>query len=146
MRSSLGLGALMVVLTAINVYYFFLRHDTSVGNLMKPVSTSRTLSDSQSEALAESIPPSLLGAAYDGKKAHKPAAQEAAGGASSEDNAILGQIGPSDTLSTVLAREGFGSSAAAVTTALAKLVDPKLIRAGEKYQVDRDDEGTPASF
>ncbi|HEY5284465.1 MAG TPA: peptidoglycan DD-metalloendopeptidase family protein [Polyangia bacterium] len=146
MRSSLGLGALLVALTAINVYYFFLRHDTSVGNLMKPVSTSKTLSDSQSEALADSIPPSLLGAAYDGKKAHKPAAQESVGGAGSEDNAILGQIGPSDTLSTVLAREGFGSSAAAVTAALAKLVDPKLIRAGEKYQVDRDDEGTPASF
>jgi murein DD-endopeptidase MepM/ murein hydrolase activator NlpD len=143
MRNSLGLGALLVALTTVNVYYFFLRHDTSVGSLMKPVSTSRTLSNARSEALTESIPPSLLGAAYEGKKPHTQAPQATAG---VDDNAILGQIGPSDTLSTVLAREGFGSSAANVTAALTKLVDPKLIRAGEKYQVDRDDEGTPESF
>jgi hypothetical protein len=112
LRNSLGLGALLVGLTAVNVYYFFLRHDTSVGSLMKPVSTSKTLSDGQREALAESIPPSLLGAAYEGKKPQKPAAF-AAPGANSDDNTLLGQIGPSDTLSTVLVREGFGSSAQA---------------------------------
>jgi cytoskeletal protein RodZ len=50
LRSSLGLGALLVGLTAVNVYYFFLRHDTSVGSLMKPVSTSKTLSDNQSRS------------------------------------------------------------------------------------------------
>ena len=145
LRSSLGLGALLVGLTAVNVYYFFLRHDTAVGSLMKPVSTSKTLSDGQREALSESIPPSLQGAAYDGKKAQKPAAP-AAPGVGFDDNTLLGQIGPSDTLSTVLVREGFGSSAANVSAALAKLVDPKLIRAGERYQVERDDEGTPESF
>ena len=145
LRSSFGLGALLVGLTAVNVYYFFLRHDTAVGSLMKPVSTSKTLSDGQREALSESIPPSLQGAAYDGKKAQKPAAP-AAPGVGFDDNTLLGQIGPSDTLSTVLVREGFGSSAANVSAALAKLVDPKLIRAGERYQVDRDDEGTPESF
>ena len=145
LRSSLGLGALLVGLTAVNVYYFFLRHDTSVGSLMKPVSTSKTLSDNRSEALAESIPPSLLGAAYEGKKPQKPAAP-AATGVGFDDNTLLGQFGPSDTLSTVLAREGFSTSAGNVTAALAKLVDPKLIRAGERYQVERDDEGTPESF
>ena len=146
MRSSLGLGALLVGLTAINVYYFFLRHDTRVGSLMQPVSTSKTLSDGQREALAESIPPSLLGAAYEGKKPAQKPGPGAAPGVGSDDNSLLGQIGPSDTLSTVLVREGFGSSAANVTAALAKLVDPKLIRAGERYQVERDDEGTPESF
>ena len=145
LRSSLGLGALLVGLTAVNVYYFFLRHDTSVGSLMKPVSTSKTLSDGQREALADSIPPSLLGAAYEGKKPNKQATL-AAPGASVDDNTLLGQFGPSDTLSTVLVREGFGNSAGNVSAALAKLVDPKLIRAGEKYQVERDDEGTPESF
>jgi murein DD-endopeptidase MepM/ murein hydrolase activator NlpD len=143
-RSSLGLGALLVGLTAVNIYYFFLRHDTSVGSLMKPVSTSKTLSDDRREAIADSIPPSLLGAAYKGDK--KKATPQGEASASGEDNSLLGQIGPSDTLSTLLAREGFGSSAANVSAALAKLVDPKLIRAGEKYQVDRDDEGTPESF
>ena len=144
-RSSLGLGALLVGLTAVNIYYFFLRHDTSVGSLMKPVSTSKSLSDNRREAIADSIPPSLLGAAYEGDKKKKATPQGEAS-AAGDDNSLLGQIGPSDTLSTVLAREGFGSSAANVSAALSKLVDPKLIRAGEKYQVDRDDEGTPESF
>jgi len=143
LRNSLGLGGLLVVLTAVNVYYFFLRHDTSVQSLMKPVSTAKTLGDAKQEALAESIPPSLLGAAYEEKKPKKAAAPASI---VTEDGSILGQFGPSDTLSTVLAREGFGGSAGNVTAAISKLVDPKLIRAGERYQVDRDDEGNPDAF
>ncbi len=146
MRNSLGLGGLLVVLTAVNIYFFFFRHDTSVHNLMRPVSTSQSLVDGKREALSESIPPSLLGADYHEKKKEKPADQAAASGDSPDGHAIEGQIGPSDTLGTVLAREGFGGAALGVTAALTKLVDPKLIRAGEKYQVDRDDEGTPESF
>ena len=146
LRGSLGLAGLLVVLTSVNIYYFFLRHDTSVKNLMKPVSTSKTLADSRQEALSDSIPPSLLGAAYDEKKARKQV-QPSASAANTDDGTLQGQIGPTDTLSSVLAREGFaGAAALGVTAALAKLVDPKLIRAGEKYQVDRDDEGTPTSF
>lgn len=138
------MGGLLVVLTGVNIYYFFLRHDTSVQSLMKPVSTSKSLTEAKQEALAESIPPSLLGAAYDEKKQKKQAAQAASEVA--EDGSILGVFGASDTLSTVLAREGFSGTSGNVTAALSKLVDPKLIRAGEKYQVDRDDEGTPQSF
>jgi murein DD-endopeptidase MepM/ murein hydrolase activator NlpD len=145
LRSSLGLGGLLVVLTAVNIYYFFLRQDTSVKNLMKPVSTSQTLADSKQAAIAESIPPSLLGAAYEGKKSHKSASTSGEGG-TSEENPLQGQFGPSDTLSSVLAREGFGSANGNVTAALSKLVDPKLIRAGERYQVERDQEGNPESF
>jgi murein DD-endopeptidase MepM/ murein hydrolase activator NlpD len=145
LRSSLGLGTLLVVLTGVNVYYFFLRHDTSVQSLMRPVSTSRSLADGKKEALVESIPPSLLGAAYKEKKPEKPALPPPAN-MGFDDGSILGQFGPSDALSTVLAREGFGGAAGSVTAALAKLVDPKLIRAGERYQVDRDDEGTPERF
>lgn len=134
-----------MVLTAVNIYYFFLRQDTSVKNLMKPVSTSQTLADSKQEAIAESIPPSLLGAAYEGKKSHKSAAASGEASASGE-NPLQGQFSPSDTLSSVLAREGFGSANGNVTAALSKLVDPKLIRAGERYQVERDEEGNPESF
>ena len=144
-RSSLGLGTLLVALTGVNVYYFFLRHDTSVQSLMRPVSTSRSLADGKREALAESIPPSLLGAAYVEKKPEKLALPPPAG-MGFDDGSVLGQFGPTDALSTVLAREGFGSAAGGVTAALTKLVDPKLIRAGERYQVDRDDEGTPERF
>ena len=42
-RSSLGLGTLLVVLTGVNVYFFFFRADTAVRKLMQPVSTERTL-------------------------------------------------------------------------------------------------------
>lgn len=144
LRNSLGLGGLLVVLTAVNIYYFFLRHDTSVKSLMKPVSTSKSLADVKQEALAESIPPSLLGAAYEEKKSKK--VTSAPTSIVTEDGSILGEFGPSDTLSTVLAREGFNGTSGNVTAALSKLVDPKLIRAGERYQVDRDDEGTPEAF
>jgi len=145
MRNSLGLGGLLVVLTVVNIYFFFFRHDTSVHSLMKPVSTSKSLADDKREMLSDSIPPSLLGADYDEKKQKAKQAQAPAAG-SSDGNALEGQIGPSDTLGTVLGREGFGSAATGVTAALSKLVDPKLIRAGERYQVERDDEGTPESF
>jgi hypothetical protein len=138
---------LLVVLTGVNVYYFFLRNDTSVQSLMRPVSTSRSLTETKKEALAESIPPSLLGAAYKEKKPEKPAvALPPPAGMGFDDGSVTGQFGPSEALSTVLSREGFGGAAGAVTAALSKLVDPKLIRAGERYQVDRDEEGNPERF
>lgn len=147
MRSSLGLGTLLVVLTGVNVYYFFLRQDTSVQSLMRPMSTSRALSDGKKEALAESIPPSLLGAAYTEKQPEKPTAGlPPSAGMGFDDGSVVGQFAPSETLSTVLEREGFGSMAGSVIAALSEQVDPKLIRAGERYQVDRDDEGTPERF
>jgi murein DD-endopeptidase MepM/ murein hydrolase activator NlpD len=144
-RSSLGLGTLLVALTAVNVYYFFLRKDTSVQSLMRPMSTSRALTDSKQEALVESLPRSLLGAAYTEKKPEKPALPPPAN-LGFDDGSVLGQFGPAEALSTVLQREGFGSATGSVAAALAKLVDPKLIRTGERYQVDRDDEGAPERF
>jgi murein DD-endopeptidase MepM/ murein hydrolase activator NlpD len=146
-RSSLGLGGLLVVLTGVNIYYFFLRQDTSVQGLMRPVSTSKSLTQSKQDALTESsIPPSLLGAAYQEKKEKEKPAAPTSANLGFDDGSLLGQFEPADTLSTVLVREGFGSAAVAVTAALTKLVDPKLIRAGERYHVDLDDEGTPESF
>jgi murein DD-endopeptidase MepM/ murein hydrolase activator NlpD len=51
-----------------------------------------------------------------------------------------------DTLGAVLAREGFGSAGPSVTAALAKLVDPRSIRGGQKYVVRLGDDGAPESF
>ena len=51
-----------------------------------------------------------------------------------------------DTLGAVLAREGFGSNGPAVIAALAKLVDPRSIRGGQKYVVRTGDDGTPEAF
>jgi murein DD-endopeptidase MepM/ murein hydrolase activator NlpD len=51
-----------------------------------------------------------------------------------------------DTLGAVLAREGFGSATSNVIAALAKLVDPRSIRGGQKYVVRMGDDGTPEVF
>ena len=51
-----------------------------------------------------------------------------------------------DTLGAVLAREGFGPAGANVVAALAKLVDPRGIRGGQKYVVRLGDDGTPEAF
>ena len=160
-RSSVGLGTLLVALTGVNVYFFFFRADTAVHKLMQPVSTEQTLGDSRKVLSRESIPRSLLGASWKDKDKDRvgAGAQPTTAGADrpgspashavsgdSDGHVMEGEFGPSDTLSTVLARESFASAAGAVTRALSKLVDPKLIRPGEHYAVIRDDEGTTTSF
>jgi murein DD-endopeptidase MepM/ murein hydrolase activator NlpD len=159
-RGSLGLGILLVALTGVNVYFFFFRADTAVRKLMPPVSTSQTLADSRKElATSQSLPRSLLGASWKdkdrtvgaagAKASDKSGSQSSASRGTNGDGdgqTLEGQVGPSDTLSTVLTRESFGATAGAVARALSKLVDPKLIRAGEHYAVIRDDEGTPVAF
>ena len=112
------------MLTGVNIYYFFLRQDTSVQSLMRPMSTSRALTDGKKSALNESIPPSLLGAAYKEKKSEKPA-QPAAKHIGFDDGTLEGKFGPSEALITVLQREGFGSAMMPVVTELTKLIDPK---------------------
>jgi murein DD-endopeptidase MepM/ murein hydrolase activator NlpD len=59
---------------------------------------------------------------------------------------VAKKIGESDTLSALLAREGFGTAGPAVVAALSKLVDPRLIRGGQSYLVRLDDQGIPESF
>jgi murein DD-endopeptidase MepM/ murein hydrolase activator NlpD len=56
------------------------------------------------------------------------------------------KFGNADTLGQVLAREGFGPAGPQVAAVLAKLVDPRSIRGGQKYIVRLGDDGTPASF
>jgi murein DD-endopeptidase MepM/ murein hydrolase activator NlpD len=56
------------------------------------------------------------------------------------------KLGNADTLGQVLAREGFGPAGPQVVAVLAKLVDPRSIRGGQKYIVRLGDDGTPASF
>ena len=56
------------------------------------------------------------------------------------------KFGNADTLGQVLAREGFGPAGPQVVAVLAKLVDPRGIRGGQKYVVRLGDDGTPASF
>ena len=51
-----------------------------------------------------------------------------------------------DTLGAVLTREGFGAAGPHVIAALAKLVDPRSIRGGQKYIVRTGDDGAPEAF
>jgi murein DD-endopeptidase MepM/ murein hydrolase activator NlpD len=51
-----------------------------------------------------------------------------------------------DTLGQVLSREGFGSAAPQVIAALAKLVDPRTIRGGQKYVVRTGEDDAPDAF
>jgi murein DD-endopeptidase MepM/ murein hydrolase activator NlpD len=56
------------------------------------------------------------------------------------------KFSPADTLGQVLAREGFGPAATQVIAAMAKLVDPRSIRGGQKYVVRTGEDGAPESF
>jgi murein DD-endopeptidase MepM/ murein hydrolase activator NlpD len=71
---------------------------------------------------------------------------DADGAGEGEPHSVERKIGAADTLGQVLAREGFGGAAPAVVAALSRLTDPKLIRGGQIYRVQLDDEGTPTLF
>ncbi len=148
------MGGLLVVLTAVNVYFFVYREDTAVRKLMQPTSTSQTLADGKQQISTESIPPSLLGVFGPDKPAQdggqKPASDRfgtpSLAAEYGEGRLVEGVVGNSDTLGDLLAREHFGAGAANLTKTLSKLVDPKTIRPGERYAVGLDDEGSPDSF
>lgn len=115
---------------------------------MSPMASSRDLSEASQQKLDDSIPPSLLGAAYEEKKREKAARnrnQNGTGDGAEEEFTGI-PFGSKDTLGSVLIKEGFAANAGLVTSLLTKHVDPKSIRAGELYSVERDDEGTPILF
>ncbi len=62
------------------------------------------------------------------------------------DDGVEKKFSQADTLGQVMAREGFGPAGPQVIAALAKLVDPRSIRGGQKYVVRLGDDGAPASF
>jgi murein DD-endopeptidase MepM/ murein hydrolase activator NlpD len=157
LRNSLRLGALLVVLTGINVYVFFFRDDTSVKKLMSPTSTGKVLSEEHKRVLAESATPVSAPAAKPGApapvaalpgaaKPGAPAAAPAPGEPNVEGKTVEGTVGAHDTLGEVLSREGLGAVSGAVVKALGRLIDPKSIRPGDRYAVNLDAEGTPESF
>jgi murein DD-endopeptidase MepM/ murein hydrolase activator NlpD len=62
------------------------------------------------------------------------------------DDGVEKKFSQADTLGQVMAREGFGPAGPQVTAALAKLVDPRSIRGGQKYVVRLGEDGSTASF
>ncbi|HXJ19784.1 MAG TPA: peptidoglycan DD-metalloendopeptidase family protein [Polyangia bacterium] len=62
------------------------------------------------------------------------------------DDGVDKKFSQADTLGQVMSREGFGPAGPQVIAALAKLVDPRSIRGGQKYVVRQGEDGSPASF
>jgi murein DD-endopeptidase MepM/ murein hydrolase activator NlpD len=147
-RNSVRLGAVLAVLTGINVYVFVFRDDTAIRKVFQPSSTGKTLVDEKTGVVRQSIPESLGGPAV---KAPAPAAQKKAGPALSspgdpDGRVVEGKIGANDTLGTVLAREGFGAVAGNVIKGLGRVFDVKSIKPGDSYIVGFDSEGNPELF
>jgi murein DD-endopeptidase MepM/ murein hydrolase activator NlpD len=125
----------LIALTAINVYVFFVHDGTKLAKLKEPAATS--------QAVREPKKPALLPAPDRGTgevKVEQPIAPRP------EDRVVEGTIGENDTLGVLLAREGLGPAAPAVLRALSRLVDPKSIRPGDRYSVSFDAEGAARSF
>ncbi len=96
-------------------------------------------------------PPPDPPASRAGAGAHLPVIQvpfapppEEEGGA--HDDTQEKRFSNADTIGQVLVREGFGPAGPQVVAALAKLVDPRSIRGGQRYVVRLGEDGSPTSF
>ena len=162
--TSLWLGAVLVSLTAINVYVFFFRADTSVHNLMtsKP-GAAKTMATGAAKTGSASGSGPAARPGGDAARAAKlamvanmgnPTLSAPAGSEPAADTVIPplegtpveGTIGDNDTLGAVIDRAGLGAAAPQVLRALSRLHDPKSIRPGDGYTVTFTGEGVPTSF
>jgi murein DD-endopeptidase MepM/ murein hydrolase activator NlpD len=145
-------GVVLVALTAVNVYVFFFRDDTAVHKVLQPSATGKSLIDGKQEVVAATVPESLGGppakAVLPVHPPDKPAFENAAGATpvDPDGRTVEGKVGPSDTLMTILNREGFGQATFAVIKAFTRVLDPKLIQPGNGYVVGFDAEGNPELF
>ena len=161
----LRLGVLLVGLVGINVYVFFFNRGTAPREILNMQSTSKTFDSTRQEALAADVRKAgeLIASSSNPKPAAKAAVPAPAPGAppaikipfapppeeetdGADTQGVEKKFAANDTLGAVLAREGFGSNGPAVIAALAKLVDPRSIRGGQKYVVRTGDDGTPEAF
>ena len=161
----LRLGVLLVGLVGVNVYVFFFNRGTAPREILNMQSTSKTFDSTRQEALAADVRKAgeLIASSSNPKPAAKAAVPAPAPGAppaikipfapppeeetdGADTQGVEKKFAANDTLGAVLAREGFGSNGPAVIAALAKLVDPRSIRGGQKYVVRTGDDGTPEAF
>jgi murein DD-endopeptidase MepM/ murein hydrolase activator NlpD len=145
-------GVVLVALTAVNVYVFFFRDDTAVHKVLQPSATGKSMVDEKEQAVAASVPESLGGPpAKPLLPAHapdKPAFENGAGATpvDPDGRTVEGKVGPSDTLMTILSREGFGQATFSVIKAFTRVLDPRSIQPGNGYVVGFDAEGNPELF
>jgi hypothetical protein len=142
--TSLWVGLVLAGLTAINVYVFFFRDDTSVSKLRPKPGEKAPASDKTANAMAKDSGRAVkaaaraavlpgeapgAGAATPGQDPAKAAATAPAPGEAAR--VVEGTIGDNDTLGAVIEREGLGPAAPAVLRALSRLTDPRSIQPGD---------------
>jgi murein DD-endopeptidase MepM/ murein hydrolase activator NlpD len=125
----------LIALTAINVYVFFIHDGTSLTKLKDPAASAELARAARKPAML-STPAALP----------QPEAAGRAPSPQAEQRVVEGTVGENDTLFELLPREGLGAAAPIVLRALSRLVDPKSIRPGDRYAVTFDAEGAPLSF
>ena len=146
---SLRIGAALLALTAVNIYVFVFRDDTSVKKLMQPSSTGRAVDQgapATTDKTGKLVPANGNSGPTPAQAATAAAAAAAAATPAGEGRISEGIIGENDTLGAVIEREGLGPTSVAVLRALSRLHDPRSIRPGDRYAVAFDAEGTPTSF
>jgi murein DD-endopeptidase MepM/ murein hydrolase activator NlpD len=152
LANSVRLAAVLMGLTAVNIYVFFFRDDTAVHKVLQPSSTGKSLVDDKARAIEESVPESLGGPPASSKATPRGSDRRGPDGGSAalpvdpDGRVVEGKVGASDTLVNLLAREGFGAVSGAVVKALSRVLDPRQMRAGDGYLVAFDAEGNPELF
>ncbi len=124
------LGVVFLLLIAVNAYFFFFRHGTSLKDLER-------LSAEKKPAALLPPPP-----APKKKEAAPPAALAAEAMLDEEGRAVSGTIGAGDTLGSALKREEIPArTAGQVIDALGKVFNVRNVRAGQGYTLryDADD-------
>lgn len=137
-RGSIRLVLLLAGLTGINVYVFYFKKDTAVPELLEASSMTRTMAENQTESIAE-----ITDKAGQGQVPAKDDGHPTDPAAENQGRVVEGEFGKLDTLSTVLAREGWAEVALTVSAALGKVVDPKSIWPGHRFALSFDEEGQP---
>jgi murein DD-endopeptidase MepM/ murein hydrolase activator NlpD len=132
---------LLAGLTAVNVYVFYVRKGTPEAGV-ESASVSQSLPEQKAERLADLSRAGELGAVEGAESSDRATAGAIAAG-DNQSRVIEGEFSKQDSLSIVLAREGFGGVALTVSAALAKIVDPKTIWPGHKYLLAFDEAGQP---
>lgn len=166
------LGGILVTLTAVNVYVFFFRDDTSVQKLMAPkngagvadksaggtpgktklamLPGSAVPLESANNAKKDGLSQPAPGAASSGSAFAQPTGGATgalrAAGVDPEGRVVEGSIGENDTLGGVIEREGLGPAAPSVLRALSRLHDPRSIRPGDGYSIFFNAEAQPQVF
>ena len=167
--ASIRVGLVLAVLAGINVYVFLLGDDTAFEKVLKPVVSSRQLKERKPNPADQSIrvKPRRPSKWVDGEANRRAMVDfqpdEATGGfrdrlAQGETfnhkgaeivplpHRTKGEIRPNESLGEVLMREGFGNQTYPVIRALSRVMDPKLVRSKERYEVTQGPDGVPVAL